>query len=375
MSILGSDSVVYDLLAKHVDILRGKRLTKRDLIDGGEFPVLQGGTTPMGYYNKYNRRENTTVIVNTGNAGYVLFSDKKFWSSDACFVLYPHEELIDKFLYYVVKNQEDILYSKIRIGAMPTIDANAVRNLVIPIPPIETQQKIVSILDRYTSLNTELISLLERELVLRRKQYEYYRDKLLACNVNNICLSDIAQYSTLRIEASEVNENNYIGVDNLLPDKKGKTKSVHVPASGKLTAYRAGDILIGNIRPYLRKIWFADTEGGTNGDVLAIHVTDTESVYPKYLYYVLSSEEFFIYAAQNSRGAKMPRGDKQAVMQYKFGLPSMDEQYRIAAILDKFNTVCTSLTEGLPAEIAARKKQYEHYRDRLLTFKPHLTSP
>ena len=83
-------------------VLRGKRLTKSQLNESEGYPVLHGGSTPMGYYEEFNRKANTTVVVNTGNAGSVFFYDKEFWSSDACFSLYPNKEINDKFLYLYV---------------------------------------------------------------------------------------------------------------------------------------------------------------------------------------------------------------------------------------------------------------------------------
>lgn len=129
-----------------------------------------------------------------------------------------------------------------------------------------------------------------------------------------------------------------------------------------------GDVLIGNIRPYLKKIWFSDRTGGTNGDVLVVSPKES-NVLPRYLYYVLSSDEFFTYDMQRSKGAKMPRGNREAVMNYSFALPSLDEQKRIVSILDRFDALCNDISSGLPAEIEARQKQYEYYRDKLLTFR------
>ena len=141
-----------------------------------------------------------------------------------------------------------------------------------------------------------------------------------------------------------------------------------MPKEGKFTKYHINDIMIGNIRPYLKKIWYANNKGGANGDVLVIHITN-ERVNPQYLYYILSSDKFFNYDTSNSKGAKMPRGNKDAVMKYKFFLPTMEEQNKIVNILDKFEKLCNDISEGLPAEIEARQKQYEYYRDKLLTFK------
>lgn len=254
------------------------------------------------------------------------------------------------------------------------------KKIKIPIPPLEIQQKIVKILDKFT----ELEATLEAELALRKRQHQYYRDFLLDFG-NQIgggiaddykgrlkdvvwkTLGEIAEYSKDRICSDKLNEHNYVGVDNLLQNREGKKLSGYVPSEGKMTEYIVNDILIGNIRPYLKKIWQADCTGGTNGDVLVIRVTD-EKVNPKFLYQVLADDKFFAFNMKHAKGAKMPRGSKTAIMQYKIPIPPLPEQEKIVAILDKFDTLTHSLSEGLPHEIALRRKQYEYYREQLLAF-------
>ena len=104
-------------------------------------------------------------------------------------------------------------------------------------------------------------------------------------------LGEVAVYSKTRIDASQLDETTYIGVDNLLPEKQGRRISIYVPEEGKLTRFQDGDVLIGNIRPYLKKIWLSDCVGGTNGDVLVVHIYNS-NLLPKYLFYVLSSDSF-----------------------------------------------------------------------------------
>ena len=180
-------------------------------------------------------------------------------------------------------------------------------------------------------------------------------------------LGEVETYSDKRIKASSVEENNYIGVENLLQNKAGKIISNYVPSEGNVTAYNINDVLIGNIRPYLKKIWLADNNGGASGDVLVIHLIDN-SVNAKYLYHILADDKFFNYNMKYAKGAKMPRGDKQKIMDYPIPIPPIEEQERIVAILDKFDTLVNSISEGLPKEIQQRRQQYEYYREKLLTF-------
>ncbi|MBD5487059.1 MAG: restriction endonuclease subunit S [Lachnospiraceae bacterium] len=182
-------------------------------------------------------------------------------------------------------------------------------------------------------------------------------------------LNEVAHYARERVNVTEINPETYVGVENLLPNKAGKTIARYVPTEGNVIAFHVGDILIGNIRPYLRKIWLADCEGGTNGDVLVVHLNGIVQIFPKFLYYVMSSEDFFVYDVQNSKGAKMPRGDKAAVLKYKVPVPPLEIQYEIVRILDNFTELAAELTVKLTAELIVRKKQYEYYREMLLALK------
>jgi type I restriction enzyme S subunit len=183
-------------------------------------------------------------------------------------------------------------------------------------------------------------------------------------------LGEVADYSKTRIGADLVDKANYIGVDNLLQNRAGKEDSSYVPTEGRLIEYRVGDVLIGNIRPYLKKIWHAGCDGGTNGDVLVIQ-SKHESLHSRYLYQVLTDDKFFVYNMQHAKGAKMPRGDKAKIMEYLVPIPcpdnpkkSLEIQAEIVRILDAF----TKLTTKLTTELITRKKQYNHYRDHLLSF-------
>lgn len=182
-----------------------------------------------------------------------------------------------------------------------------------------------------------------------------------------MCLSEISSYRKDKIDASLLSKKTYVGVDNLLQNRQGKTDSAYVPSVGNCDKYCTNDVLIGNIRPYLKKIWLADNDGGTNGDVLIV-TSNKEYVLPRFLYYNLSSDYFFNYDVKYSKGAKMPRGDKASIMNFVIDLPSIDEQKKIVETLDKFDAYCNDLTEGLPAEIEARQKQYKYYRNKLLSF-------
>ncbi|MGK3219088.1 restriction endonuclease subunit S, partial [Klebsiella pneumoniae] len=180
-------------------------------------------------------------------------------------------------------------------------------------------------------------------------------------------------YSPTKVDADKLDATSFVGVDNLLADKGGRIDATYQPNTARLTAYEPGDILLGNIRPYLKKVWMAENNGGCSGDVLAIRIlADCKKIIsPEYLYYALSSDSFFSYSMQHAKGAKMPRGSKDAILNYQIPIPcpsapekSLAIQSEIVRILDKF----TALTAELTAELTMRKKQYNYYRDQLLSF-------
>ena len=277
-----------------------------------------------------------------------------------------------RFLFHILTGSSFKQYLSLALNSstINNLNSSVMGNFEFPLPPIEVQTEIVRILDKFTSLEAEL----EAELDCRKRQYEYYRDKLLSFDnvggqeVEWKKMSEVSFYPKTRIDASELSDNSYIGVENLLKYKLGRTDSTVKP-EGSVIQFVEKDILIGNIRPYLRKIWKSDCKGGTNGDVLCIRVKEPSEVSADYLFHILSSEKFFLYDIKNSKGAKMPHGDKSAVMDFEIPIPSLDEQNRIVSILDRFESLTTSLQSGLPAEISARRQQYEYYRDKLLTFK------
>lgn len=181
-------------------------------------------------------------------------------------------------------------------------------------------------------------------------------------------LQGVAAYSKDRVEREELTINNYVSVENLLQDRAGKVSAEKLPVGEVFIGFNNEDILIGNIRPYLKKIWFSDCKGGTNGDVLVVKNKNSDVLSSKYLYHVLASDNFFHYNNSNSKGTKMPRGDKEAIMRYKFILPSPEKQEWVYQYLNVFHEISYNLCIGLPAEINARQKQYEYYRNRLLSF-------
>ena len=399
MDKLCPNGVEYRKLGDVVSVCRGVRVVRAELQLVGKYPVYQNSLIPMGYHDKENCIAGTAFIIGAGAAGDIGYSDVPFWAADDCFYFVCEENMNARFLYHVLLGQETFIRGKVRKASIPRLSRNVVEKVVIPVPPLEIQNEIVKLLDDFTELTAELTEQLMTELTLRKKQYNFYRDSLLnfvrvddtivqtdrqtdrrAQRISKLglwrktfeiewkALGEVAYYVRDRIETKNVRVDNYVGVENLLQDRAGRCVADSLPNVHTSIAFTHNDILIGNIRPYLKKIWMANCSGGTNGDVLTIRLNEGEKILHRYLYYTLSSNQFFHYDVTYSKGTKMPRGDKGAVMKYRIPIPPLEVQQKIVSILDRFDALCNDLTSGLSAEIAARKKQYEHYRDKLLTF-------
>ena len=346
----------------------GRRPVKASLRTLGETPYY-GANNIQDYVDGHTHDGEYALIAEDGSASLenysVQYAKGEFWANNHVHVVRGESGVNTRFLFHYLRiiNFTPFLTG----GGRAKLTKGKMIEISVPIPcpenpkkSLEIQAEIVRILDNFT------------ELTARKKQYNYYRDQLLAFAEGEVewkPLGKVAEYSKTRIGFDQLDEKNYVGVDNLLQNRAGKAESNYVPTSGNLTKYCEGDILIGNIRPYLKKIWHADCTGGTNGDVLVVQVTD-KKVNSRYLYQVLADDKFFEYNMQHSKGAKMPRGDKSRIMEYSVPIPKNEgEQARIAAFLDKFDALTNSITEGLPREIELRQKQYKYYRDLLLNFK------
>lgn len=147
-----------------------------------------------------------------------------------------------------------------------------------------------------------------------------------------VLLGDICHYVTEKIAVGEVALQDYVSTENLIADKKGLSLATNLPQVGKVTKYQAGDVLVSNIRPYFKKIWLANREGGASNDVLVFR-PKTEDVANRYLFYILANDKFFDYSTASSSGSKMPRGDKAQIMKYPVHLPNLETQKKIADIL------------------------------------------
>jgi len=163
-------------------------------------------------------------------------------------------------------------------------------------------------------------------------------------------LSDICDYAKGKVDVATLNDETYISTENMLPDKGGITRAASLPTVAQTQSFQVGDVLVSNIRPYFKKIWFADFDGGCSNDVLVFRAK--EGISKRFLYYVLADDTFFDYSMATSKGTKMPRGDKAAIMKYEVPDFSYEEQEKIAGILEALDRkirLNTEINENLAA--------------------------
>lgn len=261
------------------------------------------------------------------------------------------------------------------------MDNKQIENLIFPLPPLAIQQKIVEILDKFTQLEAEL----EAELEARRRQYTYYRDQLLSFkhltgggrfNVVWKTLGEIATFKRGKyFQKSDFQDEGIPCIHygqlytyyNTYTDRTIKFVSKEV--AEKSTMIRPQSVIVTLTSENMEDVctplaWIGNTDVAISG-----HSVGLESeMNPKYIVHYLKTSHFFIEKRKKARGTKVIEIKPEDLAKIKIPIPPIEEQRRIVEILDRFEALVNDISAGLPAEISARRRQYEYYRDRLLAF-------
>ena len=360
---------------------------------------------PDEYYNRLadKRRPQKgdvlyTVVGSYGIPVYVK-ENKKFVFQRHIAILRPNNAVIDsRYLYHAMNGtafhrQADLAAKG---AAQKTIGLASLAKMTVPVPPLDVQNRIVNVLDNFEKVCSDLNIGLPAEIEARQKQYEYYRDKLLTfAETGNTILSRAEQSRAEQSRAEQSRAEQSRALIKLLQYVFGYAM---LPLSEIANVFRgeyitkknekAGNIpvILGGQEPayyidranHIGEIVAVARSGASAGFVSywdePIFITDgfgyevkKEVAIPKYLYYVLKNKEIELNGMK--RGAGVPHVSGERLGEINLPVPPIEEQKRIISILDRFDSICNDLTSGLPAEIKARQKQYEYYRDKLLTFK------
>ena len=370
--------VKYINLGEVTDIHKGIQFNKKEMAKEGSYPVINGGIEPSGYVEVYNERENTITISQGGaSAGYVNWLQTKFWAGAHCYVVRPIDEKVldNRYLFHFVKSKEkEFMQSQYGAG-IPALGKNTLQATQIPLPPLAVQREIVCILDKFTLLSQELAA----ELAARRVQYEYYRNELLNVesrikNVELKRLGDVCKIGDGLHGTPEYDENGEVYFINGNNVKGGKiqfdnnTKKINDMEYQKLRLPFDNNTLFLSINGTIGNVAIYRNERIALGKSVAYFNIMTDKLNSKYLFYTLQSAKAQIYFKNSVTGGTIKNLGLKALREFQIQIPPLEEQERIVEILDRFDKLCNDLSEGLPAEIDARQKQYEYYRDKLLRF-------
>lgn len=404
------------------ELSRGRVMSKEYLINNaGEYPVYSSQTANNGEIGKIRTfdydGEYVTWTTDGANAGTVFHRTKKFSITNVCgLIRIKNTKVLNyKFLFYWLSIEaKKYVYSGM---GNPKLMSNQIAKIPIPIPPLEIQQEIVRILDSFSMLTAEL----QAELQARKSQYEYYRNQLLAYPMEE---SDQSSLRSNRSATSIQNSDNstqplstlnpHTGNSVLQPRGKvewkmlgeigtfirgnglqkkdfmengvpcihygqiythygtfaTKTKSfVSKETANKCKKAHKGDLIIASTSENVEDVgktvaWLGDDDVAISNHTFIY----SHNQNPKYLAYLFQTQAFLKYKKTKVVGVKVIDIPQKALESFCIPIPPLEEQERIVSILDKFDALTTSLTEGLPKEIELRQKQYEYYRDMLLSF-------
>ena len=380
--LLDGAEVEWKPLSLVTEMQRGKTITAKSANEG-KIPVISGGQKPAYYHSESNRDGKTITVAGSGAyAGYIMYWEEPIFVSDA-FSIKTDESLLQiKYVYHFLLQNQQKIYAMKKGSGVPHVYPKDIGTLTIPIPPLSVQTEIVKILDALTALTSELTS----ELILRQKQYEYYREKLLSFDslelsggvvqwIKLIDLGELIRGNGLQkkdFTETGVPAIHYGQIYTYYDTFATKTKSFVSPElAKKLKKAKYGDVLIAgtseNLKDVMKPLGWLGSEIAFSGDMFAFR--PNKRVNTKYLTYILQTERFYKFKEKYAQGTKVIRVKADNFLNYEIPLPTFEEQHRIVSILDKFETLTNSITEGLPLAIEQRQKRYEYYRELLLNFK------
>ena len=326
--------------------------------------------------------ENCVIVAISGaTAGRCAINKIKATTNQHCLNMQiDAEKALYKYVYYCICSKQDELISK-KQGARGDLNSSLILGIKIPVPKLEIQKKIVHVLDNFDAICTDLNIGLPAEIEARQKQYEYYRDLLLTfAETGNMLETD--RQTDRQTELSAIKLIQYVFGYVMLPlskichsisSGKAKTKdnigkypvygSTGIIAKTNEAVYNKTNILVARVGANAGYTHLAEGCYDVSDNTLIIDVKNEYNL--KYVYYQLVNMGLNRYA----KGGGQPLVTAGQIKEVVIAIPAMREQERIVSILDRFDTLCNDLSAGLPAEIEARQKQYEYYRDKLLSFK------
>lgn len=356
-------------LGDYCSFSRGQNLSSANAVFGN-VPVISGGQKPSFYHNQANREENSIAVAGSGAyAGYVSFWDHPVWIADA-FTVEPCDKLLKKYVYLFLKHNQAKIFRLQKGAGVPHVHGSDLCSFEIPLPPLSIQQEIVSVLDSFTTL----IDKMKKEVEMRKKQMECYRERLMSPK-EGWTVKTLGEIGTFTrgsgLQKSDLRDAgfpciHYGQIHTFYNFAAYKTKSFcDENYAKKLKKGKTGDLLIAttseDVEACCKAVaWLGDSEVAYSTDSYCYsHDQD-----PKFMAYLFQTEMFAKQKRMAATGAKVVRVSSEAMATFSFALPPLSKQREIARTLDIFE----EYIQRLEKLISLRQKQYEYYREKLLTF-------
>lgn len=376
------DGVRYEKLEHCCNILdRQRRPVTKSARESGDYPYY-GANGIQDYVSDYIFDgtfilvgEDGSVMNKNGNP-IVTWAQGKIWVNNHAHIIEEIDRVLLRYLYHYIQTVD---VTSLIHGNIPKLTGRDFKAIPIPLPPLPVQHEIVRILDNFTELTAELITELTAELTARKKQYEYYRDSLLT-------FGDDVERKPLREIATIIRGGNFQKKDftekGIPCIHYGQIYTRYGLSATKTITFIDGDVAkkskFANTNDIIMAVtseniedvckcvvWLGEEKVAISGHTAIIKHNQNA----KFLAYYFHTAMFFKDKKKLAHGTKVIEVTPSKLGDIIVPLPSLSEQQRIVDILDRFDTLCNDISKGLPAEIAERQKQYEYYRNKLLTFK------
>ena len=365
--LLKDEKVEWKKLGEVCEIKTGQPVSKSMISNNnGIYPVINSGREPLGYINTWNTEDDPIGITTRGaGVGSITYQIGKYFRGNLNYsVTIKNSKILNvRFLYHILLKYQNSIYKLCTFNGIPALNSSELKKLVLPIPSLETQEKIVEILDNFTKYVTEL----QTELQTRNKQYNYYRDMLLS--------EDYLNKISKKLESQIKYEISCIELEKIIKIKNGKDWKLlgkgNIPvygSGGKMGvfvdkySYNKPTVLIPR-KGSIENIFYLE-EPFWNVDTIFYTEINEEKILPKYFYYFMQNYNIKSLSTDSTR----PSITQSTLNKLKILLPPIEIQNKIIKILDRFQELLSDTKGLLPLEIEQRRKQYEYYREKLLTF-------
>lgn len=367
-----SNMVEWKKLEEVCTLERGVRVVRKNLLENGQIPVFQNSLTPLGYFGKSNYPAHTPFVICAGAAGEIGYSNVPFWAADDCTCVKCNSSVIGKYAYYYLLVKQHALKSQVRKASVPRLSKNVIEKIIIPVLSIEEQKRIVGILDTFTSS----IDNLKKQIVHRKKQLEQYRNELLdleghegvsmrplgeLCEIirgNGVQKTDFTEEGVGCIHYGQI--YTHYGLFTYTTNK-----FVSEATAAKAKKASKGDIIMTSTSENVEDVCKSVAYLGEDDIVVSSHALILKhNLDPKYLAHCTATYNFFKQKYKLAHGAKVVEIKPEEVAKIKIPVVAKPGQYLIVFILDKFEAIIANLEK----QLELRQKQYEYYRNELLTF-------